>query len=83
MSDSSDQKLIDFAVWFTENKNRTPRDNVAKRLDFQAKAIDCLCEIVACQAKDIQLLEGRMAPRLILPTSVSLGDGHAPVRLRH
>jgi hypothetical protein len=82
MSDATDQAICDFAVWFTENKNRTPRDNVAKRLDFQAKAIDCLCEIVARLAKDNQFLERRDA-KIILPVSVSLGDGHAPVRLRH
>jgi hypothetical protein len=82
VSAETEDAVRDLAIWYMENRNRIPAGNLQKKCEFQDKAIKCLIEIVALQAKDIQRLEQRKArPRLWLPSSVSI-DNAAPIRLR-
>lgn len=82
MSAETEDRVRDLVLWYFENRNRIPRQNLEKRLDFMDKAVKCALEVVAMQAKDIQELESRH-PRnkLWLPTAVSLDDENS-VRLR-
>lgn len=78
MSADTEDKVRDVAVWYFENRNRIPPENVRKRLDFMDKAVKCLLEIIAMQAKDIQELEQRRPrAKLWLPSSVKVDNGPA------
>lgn len=82
MSAETEDKLKDVAIWFYENKSRIPRGNLERKIEFLEKTISCLLEVVALQAKDIQIMEQRHPRnRLWLPESVSI-DGEQPIRLR-
>ena len=71
-----ERRLIDTALWFHKNKDRIPRDNLAKRLDFLEKALDIHIEMVAMLVDRMQMSEGRPAGRsLWLPNGMELtGD---------
>ena len=59
MSAASEERLAEWALWFHENMHRIPQGNLAKQNQFLLKAVDGCLEILAMQAKDIQLLERR------------------------
>lgn len=82
MSAESEDKIRDTVVWFYENRNRIPPQDLGKRMAFLTKAMMCIMEIQALVLKDIQELEQR-SPRsqLWLPSSVKIDDGPA-IRLR-
>ena len=76
MSTLLEERIRDWAVWFHQNKDRMPSDNLRKRLDFLEKALDGCLELVAIATKDIQKLEHReKSPNLWLPSGVDIqGD---------
>ena len=81
MSAESEDKLRDVVAWYFGNKERIPKDNLAKRCDFYEKAICCMLEVMAMQARDMQIMEQRSPRnRLWLPTGVRL-DNEPPVKL--
>lgn len=59
MSADLDRRVTEWALWFHQNKDRIPGENLKKRCDFQALAIDGLIECLAIATKDIQVLERR------------------------
>lgn len=81
MSRLLDQKVTEWGTWYEYNRERIPPENLKKRCDFYQLAISGLIECLAIACKDIQTIERRDAPRIILPKQVSL-PGEAPVRLR-
>jgi hypothetical protein len=54
-----ERRLIDTAVWFHRNKDRIPRHEVTRRLDFIEKAFDCHVEMLIMLVERMQLNEGR------------------------
>lgn len=54
-----ERRLIDTAVWFHKNKDRIPRNEVERRLDFLFKTLDIHLELVALLVDRMQLAEGR------------------------
>lgn len=82
MSAETEDVIRDLAIWYMENRNRIPAENLQRKIAFQDQAIKCLIEVVALQAKDIQRLEQRSGrQRLWLPSEVRIDDA-APIRLR-
>lgn len=53
-----EQRLMDTAVWFHRNKDRIPRDELAKRCDFLEKTLDIVIELFALSLRRQQELEG-------------------------
>lgn len=75
MSAESEEKMRDLAIWYYENRNRIPKENLGKHIDFFNKAMSAALEVIAMQMKDIQILEQRRPhARLWLPASVKLDD---------
>lgn len=74
MSALSERKLAEFAQWYSYNKSFTM--DPARFVEFSSRAIDCLAEIVAIQAADIQRLERRPGNpevrKILVPTGVNL-----------
>ncbi len=54
-----EKRLIDTAVWYHKNKDRIPKENLAKRLDFLSKAFDIQLELTALLVDRMQITEGR------------------------
>jgi len=54
-----EKRLIDTAVWFHKNKDRIPRENLAKRLDFLEKAFDIILEVYALTLRRLHEAEDR------------------------
>jgi len=70
-----EERLAMWAKWYHYNKDRIPRDNIGKRMDFQEKTIDGLLELLALAGRRIQVLEQGRVPSLLLPTGVTVtGD---------
>lgn len=82
MSADTEDRLRDWGIWFTENKNRIPEGNLEKKNQFLTIAIDGCVEVMAMLAADIQKLEQRHGRnKLWLPNSVKLDNGPS-LRLR-
>lgn len=80
MSQQLDQKIVDLGVWFNYHAHEQPipKENVHGRIEFLTKSIDCIIEILAILAKDIQIMEKRDdRPRIAIPKSITL---HGPIR---
>jgi len=71
-----EKRLIETAVWFHRNKDRIPRENLGKRLDFLEKSLDIHIELVAMLVDRMQLSEGRPKSRnLWIPNGMEVtGD---------
>jgi hypothetical protein len=70
----AEQRLADTAVWFFENKDRMPLDNLASRMEFIFKSVWMLIEMNALLLERIHQLEGGKS-KLWLPRGVSMrGD---------
>lgn len=71
-----ERRLADTAVWFHENKDRIPRENLAARVDFLFKSVDIFIELLAMTAKRMQEVEGRpKSSSLFIPRGVDVkGD---------
>ena len=54
-----ERRLIETAVWFHRNKDRIPRENLEKRIDFLEKTLDIFLEMTAMLVDRAQLVEGR------------------------
>lgn len=68
MSKRSEDRAFEWIKWYHYNKERLPREDVIKQLEFQKKAIDGVLELVTHLLEDIQELEGRRRQqRLLLP----------------
>lgn len=65
-----EQRLADTALWFHSNKDRIPREDLAKRLDFQERALWCLLEINALLLERLRETTG--SKTLFLPSSVNM-----------
>lgn len=76
MSADLETRITEWGLWFHENKDRIPPENIRRRCDFLEKAVDGCLELIAIATKDIQTLEHRdKSPNLWLPNGVSLkGD---------
>jgi len=64
-----EQRLADTALWFHENKDRIPRDDLRKREDFLEKGFWCLLEINVLLLQ--RLREERGSKMLYLPAGIS------------
>tara|TARA_Y100000310_G_C20338230_1_gene648534 strand:- start:294 stop:590 length:297 start_codon:yes stop_codon:yes gene_type:complete len=70
-----EKRLIDTAVWYHKNKDRIPRSNVEKRLEFLEKTFDIFIEMMAMQVERVQQMEGySSSDSLWLPIGMSF-DG--------
>ena len=71
-----ERRLVDTAIWFHRNRDRIPRENLPKRLDFLEKTLDIFLELTALTVDRVQQAEGRPKSRsLWLPSGVSVeGD---------
>ncbi|MCI0526270.1 MAG: hypothetical protein L0Y56_02280 [Nitrospira sp.] len=76
MSVPLEEKLADVGKWYDYHLRRVSTDNVPARLHLQGKAIECLLELLALAAADIQRLEGhKRSNSLWLPNGISVsGD---------
>lgn len=54
----AEQRLADTAIWFFENKDRIPIDNLASRANFLIKAVWLLIEMNALLLDRVHELEG-------------------------
>jgi hypothetical protein len=72
-----EKRLMETALWFHKNKDRIPREAMAKRVDFLETAVDCLLEMLAMNLERLQGTEGRAASSsLWLPNGMKMnGDG--------
>jgi hypothetical protein len=59
MSQETEERLAEWAVWFHQNKKRIPPGNLAKQNLFLLKSVDGCLEVIAMLLKDVQLLEHR------------------------
>lgn len=68
-----EQRLCDTAIWFHRNKDRVPREDLAKRLDFMEKTLEIFIELAALLVDRTQRLEGkgRDTP-LWLPSNINV-----------
>lgn len=67
-----ERRLIQMAVWFHKNKDRVPRENLPKRLDFLEKSLDITLELFAMSLERLQLNEGRhKSASLWLPSGMN------------
>tara|TARA_Y100000034_G_C6750807_1_gene333716 strand:+ start:78 stop:371 length:294 start_codon:yes stop_codon:yes gene_type:complete len=70
-----EQRLVDTAIWFHNNKDRLPRHDPIKRLDFMEKMLDITLEINAMLVQRMQKAEGRRNSPLWLPAGIDVqGD---------
>ena len=68
-----EQRLADTALWFHENKDRIPRDDLGKRHAFLEKGFWCLLEINVLLLQ--RLREERGSKNLYLPSNINVsGD---------
>lgn len=68
-----EQRLADTALWFHENKERIPKDDLRKRHEFLEKGFWCLLEINVLLLQ--RLREERGSKALYLPNSIAVaGD---------
>ena len=78
MSAETEDACRDLVVWYFENRNRLPKDDLAKRLDFMDKAMKTSLGVIAMLLRDVQELEQRKPrPQIWLPSEVKLDDGPA------
>lgn len=71
-----EQRLADLTVWFFNNKDDLPRDNLAARQLFLEKTVWVLIEIAALQAERLHELEGASArAHLWLPSGMRHSNG--------
>ena len=70
-----EQRLMDTAVWWEANKDRIPRENIPKRLDFMEIMCSILLEMMA-MSLERHYEQGRTGgSSLWLPTGMSMrGD---------
>jgi hypothetical protein len=69
-----ERRLADTAIWFSENKDRIPRDNLAGRQAFLERMVWILLEMNAMALERIHKLEGGSSS-LWLPGGVAVsGD---------
>jgi|TARA_R100001530_G_scaffold30051_1_gene23611 hypothetical protein len=69
-----ERRLIDTAVWYHKNKDRIPRSNIEKRLEFLEKSFDIMIELMAMSVERHQNVEGH-SNNLWLPQGMSMmGD---------
>lgn len=75
-STSLEQRLSDTCKWFYQNRDRIPREDLIKRLEFIEKFIEIQIEIDAAIVERLQMSENRQkSERLWLPSGVNLsGD---------
>lgn len=76
MARDLEKRVVEWGVWYHENKGRIPPMHFEKRLAFYEKTIDGLIELLAIAAEDIRTLEGRKrSNQLYLPDGVTMtGD---------
>ena len=71
-----ERRLVQTAVWFHRNKDRLPRENLAKRLDFLEKSLDITLELFALAVDRLQMSEGRhKSASLWLPRGMKDANG--------
>ena len=68
-----ERRILDTAIWFHQNKDRIPQEDMKKRLEFVEKALDIFIEISCLLTKRVHQAEGRgKAPSLYLPRGVNM-----------
>lgn len=71
MARELEKRIMEWGLWFHENKKRIPPMNYDKRLQFYEKTIDGLLEIVAIAAEDLRTVEGRAKSNVLwLPSGI-------------
>lgn len=48
------KELVEWTIWYTQNKRRVADENLKLRCDFQEKAIDGLLTLVALLAREVR-----------------------------
>lgn len=71
-----ERRLIDTAVWFHQNKDRIPEENLASKVEFLTKSLDITLELIAMLAERLHQAEHRqVSERLYLPKGINIsGD---------
>ncbi len=54
-----EKRLVDTAVWFHHNKDRIPKHEVEKKVEFLTVALDIFIEMTALLVDRMQEVEGR------------------------
>ncbi len=78
-SDSStplEQRISDTCNWFYQNRDRIPKEDLLKRIEFYDKFSEIMIEIIAMMTDRLQQAENRQkSERLYLPKGLSMkGD---------
>ena len=63
------KELVEWTLWYTQNKRRVSDENLKLRCDFQEKAIDGLLVLVALLAREVRPQLTR-STRLWLPSGM-------------
>lgn len=66
-----ERRLCDTAVWFIKNKDRVPKEDVHKRLEFLEKGFLCMLELFAMSLDRQQQVENRPGSSLWLPNGLN------------
>lgn len=76
MSQTTNERLREYYVWFDEHRRDGPNGDLANRVAFLETALDGAFDVIARLAEDVQKLEGRPAEsRLWRPNSIKIrGD---------
>lgn len=69
------KELVDWTVWYMQNKQRVADDNLKLRCDFQEKAIDGLLSLIALLAREVKP-QLEKSDHLWLPTGVEFNGRH-------
>jgi hypothetical protein len=68
-----EQRMADLALWYFQNKDRIPVDNLGKRMEFNEKTMWILLEINALLVDRLRAMESnsrRAATSLWLPSGM-------------
>lgn len=67
-----EQRLADTALWYYHNKHNIDQLNLAKKIQHQGIAIECLIEISALLLERIRATTG--SKKLYLPAGIRMND---------
>jgi len=65
-----ERRMADLAVWYYKTVRLIPTDNLAKRIEFQDKAIWCLIELNALLLERVREKTG--SKYLFMPSSIDI-----------
>ena len=66
-----ERRLIDTAVWFSKNKDRIPKHDLEKKVEFLTQTMNILLELFALNIERLRQVDGHTSERLWLPKGLN------------